>query len=284
MALTEKILPDSPPPELRYRHQSRPLASIRAFWGARALTWALAERDIRARYKQAFLGVSWSVITPLIMMVAFNVFFKRVAKIDTGDIPYPIFSYVGLLAWQFFSGSISSGGYAFITDSQLLNKIACPREVFPIADIVGAGVDMLISTVVLGLLFIVFGFAPQPESYWVPVLLLIMVVFTVGLVLLICGFFVYVRDMKQIVPIMLQLGLFATPVAWGLESIPAAWRGAYCAVNPLGLVIDGLRRTVLYGTGPQMDLVVYASISSVVYLVVGYLTLKKLEVGFADVA
>jgi ABC-type polysaccharide/polyol phosphate export permease len=273
-----------PPPELRYRYRVRPLHSLREFWGARRLAWTLAERDIRARYKQAFLGVSWAVVTPLIMMVAFNIFFKRVAKIDTHGAPYPIFSYLGLLPWQFFSGSIGSGGYAFITDSQLLNKIYCPREVFPLADIMGAAVDMAISTAVLGVLFVLFGFLPHGAATWVPVLLLIQIAFTVGVTLGICGLFVYVRDLKQVVPIILQLGLFATPVAWGLESIPSAWRGLYCAVNPLGVVIDGYRQTILYGNPPQWDLVVFAAISSTIYLVAGYSLLKRLEVGFADVA
>jgi ABC-2 type transport system permease protein/lipopolysaccharide transport system permease protein len=290
MALTDKPLPDrsvlddGPPPELRFRHRVRPLASLREFWAARNLTWTLAERDIRARYKQAFLGFSWAVVIPLVMMLAFNVFFKRVAKIDTHGVPYPLFSYLGLLPWQFFSGSVGSGGYAFITDSQLLNKIYCPREVFPLADIIGVGVDSLISTGVLGVLFVVFGFLPHGASIWVPVLLLIQIAFTVGVTLGICGLFVYIRDLKQVVPIILQLGLFATPVAWGLESIPAAWRGLYCTINPLGVVIDGYRQTVLYGRPPQWELVMYAAISSTIYLVAGYLVLKRLEVGFADVA
>lgn len=281
---TRADLAAGPPPELRYRYRVRPLHSLREFWAARNLAWTLAERDIRARYKQAFLGVSWAVVTPLIMMVAFNVFFKRVAKIDTHGAPYPIFTYLGLLPWQFFSGSVSSGGYAFITDSQLLNKIYCPREVFPLADIMGAAVDMLISTGVLAILFVVFGYAPFGTSVWVPVLLLIQIAFTVGVTLGICGLFVYVRDLKQVVPIILQLGLFATPVAWGLESIPASWRGAYCAVNPLGIVIDGYRNAVLYGRAPDSTLVVYAAMASAVYLIAGYLLLKRLEVGFADVA
>jgi ABC-2 type transport system permease protein/lipopolysaccharide transport system permease protein len=156
--------------------------------------------------------------------------------------------------------------------------------VFPLADIMGTAVDMFISAGVLVILFFVFSFAPYGTSVWVPVLLLIQIAFTVGVTLGICGLFVYIRDLKQVVPIILQLGLFATPVAWGLESIPAQWQGAYCAVNPLGIVIDGYRQSVLYGHAPDAQLVLYAAVSSVVYLVAGYLLLKRLEVGFADVA
>ena len=154
-----------PPPDLRFRRRVRLLGSLRELWRARELVFSLAERDLRARYKQAVLGFSWAVVTPLLLMVAFSLVFPRVAKVDTGGVPYPLFSYLGLVPWAFFSTSVSQGGTNIINNAGLLNKVYCPREVFPIASVAVAAVDGLIATLVLGVLFVVFSFVPQPESF-----------------------------------------------------------------------------------------------------------------------
>lgn len=253
-------------------------------WRSRELVRTLAEREIRARYKQALLGFSWAVITPLVLMVVFTLFVRRVADIDTGGVPYPLFTYLGLLPWTFFSSSLSSGGQSLVTNSTLLNKIYCPREVFPLASIIVAGIDTTISTAILGVLFAILTFAPKITSLWVPVLLVVQVAFTLGIALIVSGVLVYLRDLRQALPLILQFGLFATPVAWGIDVVPSSWRLAYSIVNPLAPVIDGYRRTVLLGQSPQWELLGPAAISSLLILVVGYVVFKRLETGFADAA
>ena len=275
----------APPPELRFRRRVRLGASLRELWRARELVFSLAERDLRARYKQAVLGFSWAVVTPLLLMVAFSLVFPRVAKVDTGGVPYPLFSYLGLVPWTFFSTSVSQGGTNIINNAGLLNKVYCPREAFPIASGAVAAVDGLIATLVLGMLFVVFSFAPQPESYWVPVLLAVQVVFTLGVTMALSGIMVYVRDIRHLLPIALQLGLFATPVAFSLDQlVPAGLQPIYVALNPLGGVIDGYRQTVLYGQQPDMQLLSIAAISATVMFLAAYALFKRLETGFADVA
>ena len=275
----------APPPELRFRRRVRLGAALRELWRARELVFSLAERDLRARYKQAVLGFSWAVVTPLLLMVAFSLVFPRVAKIDTGGVPYPLFSYLGLVPWAFFSTSVSQGGTNIINNAGLLNKVYCPREVFPIASVAVAAVDGLIATLVLGVLFVVFSFAPQPESYWVPVLLAIQLVFTTGVAMALSSVMVYVRDIRHLLPIALQLGLFATPVAFSLDQlVPAGLQPLYVALNPLGGVIDAYRRTVLYGRQPDMQLLCIAAISATVMFLAAYAVFKRLETGFADVA
>jgi ABC-2 type transport system permease protein/lipopolysaccharide transport system permease protein len=267
-----------------FRRRVRLGRSLRELVHFRELIGTLAMRDIKSRYKQAVLGIGWAVVTPVLLMVVFTIFFKRVARVDTGAAPYALFSYLGLLPWTFFNSSVSTGGQSLVSNSALLNKVYSPREVFPIASVTVAGLDLAISTLVLGVLFVVYGYAPHATSVWVPLLFLVQLMFTLGLTFALSGLLVYVRDLRQAIPIVLQLGLFATPVAYGVDKIPESWQVAYAAVNPLVPVIDGLRRTVLYGQAPRMDLLLAGGATAFVVLVIGYLLLKRLETGFADVA
>jgi ABC-type polysaccharide/polyol phosphate export permease len=274
----------APPAELRFRRRIGPLAAVRDVWRARELVRTLAERELRARYKQAFLGLAWALITPLALMLVFTLFFNRVAQVETGGAPYPLFSYLGLLPWTFFSTSVSQGGQSLIQNIPLLNKVYFPREVFPTASVAVAGLDSAVALVALGGLFAIYGFLPKATSLWVPVLLLIQVAFTLGVTYLVSAVVVYLRDLRHALPVLLQIGLFATPVAYGIDFIPQSLRTLYVIVNPLGAVIDGYRRTVLLGLGPDWGLTIPASISAVVVLVGGYLLFKRMETGFADVA
>jgi ABC-2 type transport system permease protein/lipopolysaccharide transport system permease protein len=275
---------DMPADELRFRRGLRPLSSLREIVQRRELIWTLAERDLRARYKQAILGFAWAIVTPLVLMVVFTVFFKRVAHVETGDVPYPVFSYVGLLPWTFFAGALSVGSLSLLSNTSLLNKVYCPREVFPLASVVVASVDGAVSTLMLFVLFAITGFWPSATSYWVPVLLVVLFAFTIGVTLAFSALVVYLRDVRHVMPIILQLGLFATPVAFALAAIPKEGRAIYSFLNPLAPVIDGLRRTVLYGEPPQMTQLALGAISAFLCLIVGFLLFRKLETGIADVA
>lgn len=277
-------IPEAPPPELRFQRRVRLLPSLAELWRARELVRTLAERELRSRYKQSILGLGWSVATPLILMVVFTLFFKRLGNIDTSPAPYPLFSYLGLLPWTFFTSSFSTGGQSLVTNNNLLNKVYCPREVFPIAAVAVAGVDMAISAGVLGLLFVIFGYAPKATSIYVPLLLLVQLAFTIGITLITSGILVYVRDLRQLLPMLIQIGLFATPVAYGIDVIPSQYRLLYSIINPFVPVLDGYRRSVLYGQAPQWQLLGPAAVSSILVLTGGYLLLKWLEAGFADVA
>jgi ABC-type polysaccharide/polyol phosphate export permease len=274
-----------PTAELRFKRRIRLLPSVLEAWRRRELVRSLAERELRARYKQAVLGFAWAVITPLLLMVAFTLVFPRVATVSTGGAPYPLFAYLGLLPWAFFSTSVSSGGQSILMNITLLNKVYCPREVFPVASVAVAGTDSIVSLGALAVLFVVTGFAPKAEAIWVPVLLAVQIAFTLGVTLVISAIIVYLRDLRHALPIILQLGLFATPVALSLDDLVSQrWQTLYVALNPLAAVIEGYRRTVLLGLPPQWHLLQVAAVSSLVFLVGGYALFKRLEAGFADVA
>ncbi|MFD9597943.1 ABC transporter permease [Kitasatospora sp. NPDC059973] len=273
-----------PPPDLVFKRRLRPAQVARELWGARELVRALAERDLRARYKQAVLGFAWAVLTPLALCAIFTLVFHRAVKIDTGAVSYPLFAYVGLIVWQFFSNTMNQGALSLANNLSLLNKVYCPREVFPLATMLVASVDMVIGVGVLGLLFLIFWTAPAVTFLWVLPLLLIQFAFTYGVALILSVAVVYLRDVRHLLPIITQMGVFATPVAYPLAQIPQRLQEIYVGFNPLGAVIEGYRGALLYGDAPDVTLTSIAAVSSLVFLVGGYLLFKKLETGIADVA
>lgn len=278
------VVPDAPPAVFRYRRRLPLRQSLRELWRSRALVVTLAERDLRVRYKQAVLGFAWSILNPIMLLVAFTIIFEHAAHINTHGIPYPLFSYVGLLTWTFFSEAVSLGTASIVASKSLLNKVHFPREVFPLGDILVAGVDLAMATLALLVLFGIERFVPKSTIYWLPVFIPIVLAFTIGVTLAASAILVYFRDLAQLLPIILQLGLFASPVAYSFSLVPPALQPLYAAFNPLGPVIDGLRATVLDGHAPTALPLIVAAISSLVYLSGGYLLFKRLEMGFADVA
>lgn len=283
MSVTREL--DSPPPELRFKRRLRMRASLSELWHSRRLIRTLTERDLRVRYKQAVLGFLWAVVSPFILMVVFSLFFQRVVKVDTQGTPYALFAYLGLLPWSFFSSSVSNGGTNILSNKALLNKIYCPREVFPVAGVGVTAVDTAMSAVVLAVLFAIYTVAPPPGALlWIPVLLFVLVAFTLGVTLLVSAVIVYFRDLRQAIPLILQLGLFATPVAYGMELIPRQYLVIYVVLDPLAPVIDGFRQSLLLHGTPNLGLLTAAGLSSLAWLVAGYIGFKKLETRFADVA
>ena len=211
----------APPAGLIYKPQVRIGRSITELWRARELVRALVEREFRARYKQAVLGMAWAFISPLAYMLVFSVFIQRAIKVDLpDDVPYPIFAYIALLPWTFFATATSSGSNSLLANTSLLNKVYCPREIFPLASIAGSAVDTLIATIPLGVLFLGYGFLPEPGILLAPLLIALLMVFTLGVSLILSPVTVYLRDVRHLIPIVLQLGLFATPVAYDIRLIP----------------------------------------------------------------
>ena len=275
----------SPPDEFLFKRRVHLRAAMPELWHSRGLVRTLAERDIRVRYKQAVLGFVWAVLSPFVLMLVFSFFFQRIAKVNTHGVPYPLFAYLGLLPWSFFSSSVSNGGTNILSNAGLLNKIYCPREVFPVAGVVVTAVDTAMSIGVLAMMFAIYTFAPPLVGLlWVPVLLLVLTVFTLGVTLIVSATIVYFRDLRQAIPMILQLGLFATPVAYGMELIPERYWTIYVAIDPIAMVITGLRQALLYHETPDLRLLAAASVSSIAWLVGGYLGFKKLETRFSDVA
>jgi ABC-type polysaccharide/polyol phosphate export permease len=277
-------VPAEPPSHLVYRHQARLGTSLRELWGSRDIIRTLAERDIRAQYKQATLGILWALIFPLAMLGIFTLIFSRVKSNGYPGVPYPIFAYIGILCWTFFSGSLGTGGNSMVTNHHIMSKTQFPREDFPLECVLVNAVNSVLAWIPLVLLFVLYRFVPYPTTIWTPVLILIETVFTVGLTVLVSALIIQMRDLAQVLPIVIMLGLFATPVIWSFSRIPRNWQVVYGLISPLGPVIDDLRRTMLLGLNPTLGPTLAAAAGAAIYLAVGYRVFKALEVNFADIA
>ncbi len=278
-------LPAEPPSHLIYRHEARLRTSLRNLWASRDIIYTLAERDIRAQYKQATLGLAWALIAPMAMLGIFIIIFSRTKSLGVpAGIPYPIFAFIGILSWTFFSQALGTGGTALLTNHDLMSKTQFPRECFPLESILVNAVNGVLAWIPLVLLFIYYRFVPYPTTVWMPLLIVIELLFTIGLTLGVSALIIQMRDLAQVLPIIIQLGLFVTPVIWQFTLIPERWRIVYGFVNPLGPVIDDARRAMLLGQNPVPGPLLAAIAGTAVYLAVGYRLFKRFEVNFADIA
>jgi ABC-type polysaccharide/polyol phosphate export permease len=272
-----------PPTEVRRQRSPFFWETLAEVWQYRNLVWALTRRDFVARYKQTILGVAWAVIIPFLTVVVFTLFVQRFANVDTHGAPYPLWSFVGLLPWTFFSNAVTNGGTNLISNRSLLNKIYASRAIYPIAGILLAGVDLLISVGALGVLFVVYTYLPSHLFWVVPLVLLVNLIVVTAAVLFVSIVMVYVRDLRNALPVVVQLGLFATPVMYPFAQIPERYRVLYAAANPLGPVIDAYRRVLLFGEYPDWKLFGVGSASAVVMLIVSFSVFSRFERNIADI-
>ncbi len=277
-------MPAAPPDHLLYHHQARLGESLRSLWDSRDIIYTLAERDIRAQYKQATLGLLWALIAPLAMLGIFTIIFSRTKVLGIPGIPYPIFAFIGILCWTFFSQAFGIGGTSLLVNHDLMSKTQFPRECFPLETILVTAVNSVLAWIPLALLFIFYRFVPYPTTVWVPLLILIEVLFTIGITLAVSALIIQMRDLAQVLPIIIQLGLFATPVIWQFQRVPERWRVVYGFFSPLGPVIDDARRTMLLGLNPVPGPLLAAIAGTACYLALGYRLFKRYEVNFADIA
>jgi ABC-type polysaccharide/polyol phosphate export permease len=249
---------------------------------SRDLLWSWVGREIKIRYKQSILGAAWAVLQPLALMLMFTLVFSLLINIDTGDIPYPLFSYTAVLPWTFVSTSITFATSSLLTNMNLVTKTYFPREVLPLGSIGAALLDFLVASTVFAGLMIIYRVPLTTESLWLPLLLSIQVALIVGVALITSSLAVTYRDIRFVVPLGLQLWFYATPVIYPLSLIPDGLRPFY-VLNPMAALIDSYRAVLLHGQAPRLeDLAVAASVALVV-LVAGYWVFKRLEPTFADV-
>lgn len=277
-------VPDEPERDLLYRHRPHLLSSLSNLWPKREIILTLAERDLRANYKQASLGFAWAILAPVATLFVMVLIFKRVKEFQVGDVPYVLFAYSGILPWQFFSSALSMGANSLLANKALLAKVHFPRECFPLSEMVESTFSTALASTVLIVLFVLHGYAPHPEILWAPVFIVIELAFCAGVLLAASALLVHVRDLVQALPIVVQVGMFATPVIWPFSRVPTHLQPIYAFFNPLGPVIDNVRRTMLLGQDPTWGLLAVAAAGAVTYLVAGYAIFKRLEDALAEIA
>jgi lipopolysaccharide transport system permease protein len=256
---------------------------FKELWDYRELFGFMVWRDVSVRYKQSVLGALWALLTPLVTMVIFTVIFGKVAKISTDGIPYPIFSYAGLLPWLFFSQSLQKATLSMVAERNLLTKIYFPRLIVPMAATLAPLVDLLIASTVLFAMMFYYQIAPTPHSlYLLPLCVLWAWVTAVGVGTWLSALNVYFRDVGQLIPFLIQVWLYVSPVVYPASLIPSNFHWLY-ALNPMTGVIEGFRWALLtHGDPPGFLILVSATVSAVLF-VTGGLFFKRMERSFADV-
>ena len=247
----------------------------------RDLLISLVQRDIKVRYRQTILGVAWAILQPLAYMLIFTLIFAKFGKVSSDGAPYPLFSYTGLVPWTFFATALGLSANSIATNMNLVKKIYFPREVFPLGAIIGCFVDFLIASLLIAGLMIWYRVPVNAQFLWLPWLIALEVAFIMGLGFVISATNVFYRDMKYIVPLVVQLGMFVTPVIYSASSVPEALRPWYM-LNPMAVVVDGIRRVILHGQPPAIEPLVIATGLVVVLTAAAYAYFKRAEVKFAD--
>jgi lipopolysaccharide transport system permease protein len=257
-------------------------ADLRVLFRYRDLLWLWSWRQIRSRYKQSLLGMLWAILQPIVMMVVFTVVFSRLIGVDTGDVPYPIFTYSALVPWTFFATSLTVGIPSLINNMNLVTKIYFPREILPIAAIVAAFLDFLLASIVLVGLMVFYNEIPGIGVLWVIPLLVLQILLTIGVVLLGAMIIVFVRDMRFVVPMLVTVWMYACPIVYPVDLVPEQWAKFYF-LNPMAGIIDGYRRAVLEGAPPRIEAIALGTITTMILLIFAYFSFKRSEHYFADV-
>ena len=252
------------------------------FWRYRELLYFLAWRDIAVRYKQTAIGVAWALIRPALTMVIF-VGFRRMVGMPAGTVPDPLLVFAAVLPWQFFSTALSDASGSLVSNANLISKVYFPRLIIPCAAVVTSLVDFLITLGLLAVLMLWYRYLPGWQIVFLPLFLLLTFGLSFGFGLFLAALNVEYRDFRFIVPFVVQLGLFISPIAFSTSDVPENWRMLY-ALNPMVGVIDGFRWCVLGGHTPLdpqtfgLSLVV-----TILFLVLGIWYFRRMERGFADV-
>src|SRR5580704_15956070 len=216
----------------------------RDLWRYRELFYFLAWRDLLVRYKQTFVGVSWSLIRPLLTMIVLSVVFGKLGKMPSGGVPYPLLVFCGMLPWLFFSTAITESGNSLVSNSNLISKVYFPRMVIVVSSVITSFVDFLISAVFLVVLMIWYHSVPPAAIVFLPLFLLLVFGASVGVGLWIAALMVEYRDFRFIVPFIVQFGLYVSPVGFQSSIVPERYRLLF-SLNPMVGVIDGFRWCVL---------------------------------------
>jgi len=255
---------------------------LSALWQYRELLYFLAWRDIKVRYKQTALGAAWAILQPFLTMVVFTIFFGRLAHMPSDNIPYPIFSYAALVPWTFFANGVTFSSTSMVTNSNMISKVYFPRLIIPIAAVLSGLIDFVLAFVLLIGMMFYYGLAPTRAIVFLPLFLLLAIVAALGVSIWLAALNVEFRDVRYVVPFLIQIWLFATPIAYPTSLLHGIWSTAY-GLNPMVGVVDGFRWALL---GTKMTLspaVAVSAIMSLLILVAGMYYFRRMEKSFADV-
>lgn len=255
----------------------------RDVWRYRELLFFLAWRDILVRYKQTTIGMIWALGRPLITMLAFTLVFSKLANLPSNGAPYSILVFAALLPWQFFSSAFSGAGDSLINNAGMISKVYFPRLIIPASTLIVSFVDFLISLAILMALMLWYGFMPSLRICTLPLFIIMAFAAAMGAGLWVAALNVKYRDFRIIIPFVVQIGLYISPIGFSSSIVPEQWRLLY-SINPMVGVIDGFRWTILGGnTQLYLPGFLLSFFIILVTLSTGLYYFRKTEKTFADV-
>jgi lipopolysaccharide transport system permease protein len=255
---------------------------LRELWSRRELLWYLAWRDVQVRYKQMVLGAGWAIIQPLLQMVVFSVVFGQLLKVPTdNDVPYELFSFCALVPWGLFSAVLSGTAGSLTSNAGILNKVYFPRLLIPLAGAAARFVDFGIAFVILLGMTLAFGFSLSVNILWIPLFILLLLVCALGFGLWLSAVNVYLRDIQMLLPFLVQLWQYASPVIYSTNEIPDQWKLVY-SLNPMAGVLAGFRWCLL-GTPPPGPEIWISAIVAVLVFLTGMMMFLRVQRTMVDI-
>lgn len=255
---------------------------LRELWRFRDLVWALAIRDVKLRYRQTALGVTWVVLQPLLAAGIFSFVFGKVAGLSSGDVPYVVFAFAGMLGWNLFQNTVAKGSISLISNGGMLSKIFFPRMALPLSTVPGTVLDFGVGFVAYLVVAALKHTMPGLPILTLPLWIALMLCIALGFALLSSALMVSYRDVGQAVPVILQMLLYITPIAYSLDNVPPNVRTLY-ALNPLVGILEGFRWALVPGYDAQLGYAAYSAVFAVVAMVIGLVGFARMERKFADI-
>ena len=256
--------------------------NLRELWTYRDLLMILAGRDVRLRYKQTALGVTWVVLQPLVAALIFAVMFGRFARLPSDGHPYVVFVFSGVVIWNYFASVLQRAGNSLITDQRLITKVYFPRLTIPLASTFSAGIDLLVALGVLAVLMAIYGIAPTWQLVALPFFIVMTAVAATGVSLWLSALNVKYRDFVYALPFLIQVWMYASPVAYATTIVPEQLRVLY-SLNPAVAFIEGARWSILGNSSITAAMVAVSSLFSLAVFIGGAFFFRRVERGFADV-
>lgn len=256
--------------------------NVLELWKFRDLFWILANRDVKLRYKQTALGVSWVIIQPLLTSGIFAVIFGMLAKLPSGDTPYLLFAFAGTLPWTLFAQSLQRAGSSLVSGREMISKVYFPRMILPISSSIAVLVDFLVGLATITILFLIYKVHLTWNLFAIPGLVLVNLLISVGVSLWVSAFSVFYRDFIYALPFLIQAWMYASPVAYAASIVPEKWHALY-SLNPMVGVIEGFRWALLgQNEFPLIPLAISLGMSLVIFIS-GAFVFRRIERSFADV-
>ena len=253
---------------------------LREQYDYRELLYQMTRRDLLLRYKQTVMGFGWAVFMPVINTILFSVVFMRVARIDVG-VPYPVFAYTGLLAWNFFASALRFSVNSLTANINLVAKVYFPREIFPFSAVIVSAVDFAVGSVLLIAMMAYYRVAPTPAILFLPVVMLVQIILTGAIALLLAMANLFYRDVKYLFEVVITVWMFATSVVYPVDRI-TGWAGVALRMNPMTPIIDAYRSVLLRGQLPPMTPIAVDAFAAVVLLASIWLLFHRSEFQFAE--